>query len=462
MMLRPPFSGDAGVAWKRQTGASDGPAGWRGTGRSPEAAASAPVRSAARRIIFLNRFFFPDHSATSQILTDLAVHLAGYGIDVRVVTSRQRYDDPHAHLPETEAIGRVAIHRVSTTRFGRSALIGRGLDYLSFYTAACRCALAWAKPGDVLVAKTDPPLLSVAAMQAAKRRGLHLVNWLQDLYPEVAAALGVPFIKGPLGRGLLQLRDASLRAATVNVVVGERMAEIVRARGIAPERIRVIPNWCDDGEIQPVARLDNPLRREWALGDRFVVGYSGNLGRGHEYETVLAAAERLRGDRRLCFLFVGGGNKSVELAHSVRERGLDHLFRFLPYQERRVLRLSLGVPDVHLISLRPELEGLIVPSKLYGIAAAGRPIVAVTARDGEIAGLVRRHDCGIVVEPGEGELLADTLSCLRADPGRLAEMGRRARAMLDARFTRQNAFQRWRSLIEELPKYPNLVLGSSS
>jgi glycosyltransferase involved in cell wall biosynthesis len=322
--------------------------------------------------------------------------------------------------------------------------------------------LASAKPGDVLVTKTDPPLLSVAVMQAARRRGLYLVNWLQDLYPEVAAALDVPLIKGPLGRGLLQLRDASLRAAAVNVVVGERMAEIVRARGIARERVRVIPNWCNDEEIRPIALADNPLREEWGLRDRFVVGYSGNLGRGHEFETVLAAAERLRNDQRLCFLFIGGGNKFAELARSVRKRGLDHLFRFFPYQERTILRHSLGVPDLHLISLRPELEGLIVPSKLYGIAAAGRPIIAVTACDGEVARIVRRHDCGIVVEPGAGELLADTLSCLRSDPVRLAEMGRRARAMLDARFTRHNALQRWRSLIDELPKYSTLVAGSSS
>jgi colanic acid biosynthesis glycosyl transferase WcaI len=403
-----------------------------------------------KRVIFINRFFFPDHSATSQILSDLAFHLAGRGIDVRVVTSQQRYDDPNADLPEAESIGGVGIHRISTTRFGRSALIGRGFDYLSFHSSAFRSILAWAKPGDVLVAKTDPPLLSVAAMHAAKRRGLHLVNWLQDLYPEIGAALGVPVVKGPLGRGLLRLRDASLRAAAVNVVVGERMAEILRRRGMAPERIRVIPNWCDDEEIQPIAPLGNPLRREWGLGDRFVVGYSGNLGRGHEFATVLAAAERLRGDRSLCFLFIGGGQRFPELVRSVRERGLDHLFRFLPYQERRILRLSLGVPDIHVISLRPELEGLIVPSKLYGIAAAGRAIIAIAASDGEIAGLVRQHDCGVVVEPGDGEHLADALRCLGADPGRLAEMGHHARAMLDAHFTRRRAFKRWHSLVEEI------------
>jgi len=450
MMLGSAFSGNAGPGREQQTGTPSEPGGWRGSWNSPTVEASVPAKSTARRIIFLNRFFFPDHSATSQILTDLAFHLAGCGIDVHVVTSQQRYDDPCARLPEVDSIGGVAIHRMPTTRFGRSALIGRGFDYFSFYIAAYRSVLAWAKPGDVLVAKTDPPLLCVVAKHAAEGRGLHLVNWLQDLYPEVAMELGVPFTKGPLGRGLLQLRDASLRAAAANVVVGERMAEVVRNRGIAPETIHVIPNWCDDEEIQPVAPLTPPLRQEWGLGEQFVVGYSGNLGRGHEFETVLAAAERLRSDQRLCFLFIGGGKQFAELAHSVRRRGLDHLFRFLPYQERKILRLSLGVPDIHLISLRPEVEGLIVPSKLYGIAAAGRPIIAVGASDGEVGRLVRRHNCGVLVEPGQGELLADRLRCLRANPGRLAEMGRRARAMLEVHFTRRQAFERWRSLVDEI------------
>jgi colanic acid biosynthesis glycosyl transferase WcaI len=421
-----------------------------GAGPWLRAEAPAAARSARRRVIFMNRFFFPDHSATSQILTDLAFHLAGGGDRCARRDQPQRYDDPQADLPEAERVGDVAIERVATTRFGRSELIGRGFDYLSFFRSAYRSVLACARPGDVLVAKTDPPLLCLAAKRAARQRGLYLVNWLQDLYPEVALALGVPIIKGPLGRGLLELRDASLRMAAANVVVGEGMAEILRARGIGPESIRVIPNWCDDEEIRPITPFDNPLRREWGLADHFVVGYSGNLGRGHEFETVIAAAEHLRGDQHLCFLFIGGGSKFAELVQCVHERGLDHLFRFLPYQERRLLKLSLSVPDVHLISLKPELEGLIVPSKLYGIVAAGRPIIAVAACDGEVARLVRQHDCGIVVEPGEGALLAHMLRRLRADPGRLAEMGHHARAMLDAHFTRRRAFERWRSLFEEI------------
>jgi colanic acid biosynthesis glycosyl transferase WcaI len=399
------------------------------------------------KIIFANRFFAPDHSATSQLLSDLAFHLAACGNDVRVLTSRQRYDQPQASLPETETIGGVLVYRLATTRFGRSALLGRSLDYCSFYLSMWRAALALAERGDILVAKTDPPLLSVVAMTVARRRGLRLVTWQQDLYPEIATLLGLPFIKGPLGRALARLRDRSLRAAAANVVVGDRMAERVRSCGIPPDRIHVIPNWCDDEEIRPVARCGNPLRREWGLEDRFVVGYSGNLGRAHEFETMLGAAERLRDQPSIVFLLIGGGNQFDELRRRVKQRRLDGLFRFVPYQERAVLRNSLGVPDLHWISLKPELEGVIFPSKLYGIAAAGRPIIAIAAEDGEIGGLVRSYDCGVVIAPGDAAALAIALRDLSKDRCRLAAMGRRAREMLETHFTRRQAFARWRELL---------------
>src|SRR6266567_1235840 len=194
-----------------------------------------------KRIIFLNRFFFPDHSATSQLLSDLAFHLASAGRDVHVVASRQLYEDPRAELPPEEIVAGVCIHRLATAQFGRSALPGRSIDYLSFYRSLWRFVPGLANPGDILVAKTDPPLLSVLAMWLAKRRGTHLVNWLQDLYPEVAMKLGVRFLHGPVGYGLTNLRDRSLRAAAANIVVGQRMAEQLHSRGIDPQRISIIP-----------------------------------------------------------------------------------------------------------------------------------------------------------------------------------------------------------------------------
>jgi colanic acid biosynthesis glycosyl transferase WcaI len=399
-----------------------------------------------KRLIFLNRFFYPDHSATSQILSGLAFYAASLGHEVHVITSRQRYDDPEARLPSEETVDRVKVHRVSTTRFGRASLLGRCFDYLSFYAAMWRKLGLIGKPGDIVVAKTDPPLLSIIARYAA--RNSQLVNWLQDLYPEVAIELGFPLVESPIGRGLSYLRDATLKKAVANVVVGERMAAKVRLLGV--DRIYVIPNWTNDEEIVPVRNEDNSLRRAWGLEDKFVVVYSGNLGRAHEYETLLAAAERLRDHPRIVFAFIGGGHHFDELGRRVKELGLEGTFHFFAYQDQALLKYSLGVADVHWISLKPSLEGQIVPSKFYGIAAAGRPVIAIMQRDGEIARLVREHKCGVVIAPGDANSLTAALIALAEEPGRTAEMGMRARAMLDAHFSRAQAYERWRRVFDAI------------
>ena len=403
-----------------------------------------------RRLFFLNRYFYPDHSATSQLLSDLAFHLAASGRQVHVITSQQRYDDPGSRLPTNEIVNGINIFRVPTTHFGRAALLGRGFDYLSFYASAWRALRKLVQRDDILVAMTDPPLVSIVAMQAATHRRARLVNWFQDVYPEVAVELGISALRGPIGSGFSYLRDKTLRTAAVNVVVGQRMAEKIASRGASTDQVHVIHNWSDDEQISPVSNADNPLRREWGLEDKFVVGYSGNLGRAHEFDTVLAAAERLRHAPRIVFLFIGGGQRMGDLARIVKARGLDGTFRFEPYQDRNLLKHSLGVPDIHWISLKPAVEGMIVPSKFYGIAAAGRPIIAITARDGEIARLVLQHGCGLVVEPGQADALAEAIVRLSTDPQLLAVMGARARAMLDANFTRRQALERWRDILDRV------------
>jgi glycosyltransferase involved in cell wall biosynthesis len=406
---------------------------------------AAPARST--RLIFLNRFFHPDQSATSQILSDLAFFLAASGADVHVITSRQLYHSPRASLPREELVNQVRVHRVATTRFGRTGLFGRGIDYVSYYGSMWSRARSLVDCGDVLIAKTDPPLTSVIAFLVAREKKARLVNWLQDMYPEAAAELGVPLMQGLAGRSLRHLRDLSLRGAARNVVVSDEMAQHVRMRGMCAERVHVIPNWTKDEEICPVGRDQNPLRAEWGLQRDFVIGYSGNLGRAHEFETVLSAADQLRDRSDIVFVFISGGYQFDLLARAVEERNLQQRFRFFQYQRPELLKYSLNLPDVHLISLKPELEGLIMPSKFYGIAAVGRPIISITSSKGEIARLVRQHDCGLVIEPGNGRALAEALILLADSPARMAKMGQRARAMLDGHFARRHALGRWQELL---------------
>ncbi len=406
------------------------------------------------RLIFVNRFFFPDHSATSQILSDLAFHLAGGGDDVHVVTSRQNYEDPEAALSSEEIVNNVHVHRVASTRFGRSALLGRSIDYASFYRSVRRRLSELVRRGDIVIAMTDPPLLSVAVLGIVHRNGAKLVNWLHDIYPEAAAVLEVPFMRGPVGACLARARNRSLRQAEATTVLGDLMAQRVAQLGAPAARIHVVSNWCNDEEIRPFGPQTNPLRQDWNLAGKFILGYSGNLGRAHEFATVLAAAERLRHDARFAFLMIGGGKRFEELAAAVNRRRLDSSFRFMPYQEAAELPYSLSLPDAHWLSLDPKLEGLLLPSKFYGIAAAGKPMIFIGDTDGELARLLRQHGCGTVILPGDAETLVSTLQQWSNAPATLADMGARARTMLDAHFSRRQGLAHWRKILDGLDEVP--------
>jgi colanic acid biosynthesis glycosyl transferase WcaI len=385
------------------------------------------------RVVFINRYFPPDHSATSQMVGDLAFFLARRGHDVVTIASRQRYDDARARLAGRERVGGVDVVRVATTRFGRGFLPGRALDYATFYVSAFVALLRRARRGDVVVALTDPPLISVVAALACALRGARLVNWVQDLFPEVATALGM---RGP---GLTRrLRDWSLRRAAMNVALGEQMAERIRARGA---RATVRHNWAD-AALHPVARASNALRGQWQLGDAFVVAYSGNLGRAHEFATIGAAMRRLGDNAGINFLFVGSG---AQLDAVRSEAGGNALFA--PYQPREALSESLSAGDAHLVSLQPQLEGLIVPSKFYGILAVARPVIFVGAAGGELARLITAHGLGYVVAPGDDAALARAIEELAADPERAAAMGRRGRALYDERFAPEIALAEWERIL---------------
>jgi colanic acid biosynthesis glycosyl transferase WcaI len=397
------------------------------------------------RVIIVNRFFHPDHSATSQIASDLAFHLVGQGFRVTAVTGRHGYDG--ARFASRESVNGVDIIRVGGTNFGRGSILGRLIDLITVYPALFLAMARHTGKGDTLIAKTDPPLLSVIAALASRIKGARLFCWLQDLYPEVAAELGASALRGWLGAPLRFLRNWSLRKADRCVVIGERMAERIAKLGVAQSRISIVHNWCEDALIHPVAHADNPVRREWGFSDDdLVVGYSGNLGRAHEFETVLSAAQQLNDQTAIRFLMVGGGASAQKLKAEVAKRGITS-FSFQPYQPREKLAFSLGAADLHWLSLLPAMEGLIVPSKAYGIAAAGRPIIAITDQDGEVARLVKAHDAGVVISPGDGDALATALNDYANDPTKRAGQGVAARSMLEKKFTMQASLARWVSIL---------------
>jgi colanic acid biosynthesis glycosyl transferase WcaI len=407
---------------------------------------NATRRKRPARVFFVNRYFHPDESATSRMLSDLTFRLAAQGVSVAVVTSRQLYEDPRAQLPSSETIRGVSVHRVATATLGRSRLLGRALDYVSFHAAVAWRLSRLLRPGDIVVAKTDPPLLSVTLSHVAAWRGVRLINWLQDVFPEVAVTLAPGILPKPLQAPLTSMRDRSLKRATMNIVLSEGMRERVCARGVDPAKTIVIPNWADTKAITPRATTASFTRRRLGLTDRFVIGYSGNFGRAHEFDTLMSAAKLLNDDARFAFLMTGGGARSHDLQHAVAQAHLTN-FQFQRYQPAQWLSDSMAAADVHLVSLLPALEGLIVPSKVYGILAAGRPVVFIGDTGGDIAQLIREHGCGISVAVGAGAELAEGLRSLQADLARVQLMGVNARRLALARFTSEHAADDWLRLL---------------
>jgi len=225
------------------------------------------------------------------------------------------------------------------------------------------------------------------------------------------------------------------------VALGEVMAERLVTAGAPRDRVHVIHNWADGQAIAPLDRADNPFAQELALRDRFVVGYSGNFGHGHDLDAILEGARRLRDREDVFWLFVGEGPRRDEVAAAIARDRL--CARLLPYQPRERLRESLSAADVHLVTVRAGLEGLMVPSKLYGCMAAGRAIAYVGPAHSEAAHITTAERCGVHVLPGDPAALAEALVRLAEDRPTTAEMGRRARAAFERRFDRPQATKAW-------------------
>lgn len=401
------------------------------------------------RAFIVNRYFAPDESATSRIASSLAAQLSQRGIEMHVLTSRQRYGDASANLPADDAVGRVRVHRLWTTRFGRRHLPGRALDYASFHLSLAWHMLRRLRGGDVCIVGTDPPLASVTAVLPAALRRAIIVNWLFDLFPEVALDLGVVAGRGLLARLVLGLRDWSLRHSSCNVAPIEAMADHLRRRGIPDDRLAVIEHWAEGGAIHPLPREGSRLRAEWGLEGKIVVGYSGNLGRAHEFDTFIDAASQLRRRDDIVFLFIGDGHRRPSVEAEVARRGLSNV-QFKPLQPREQLCASLGLIDIHLVSLLPAMEPYIIPSKFYGITAAGRPTLFVGALHGEIARRLAENECGASVAIGDADGLERWIVALADAPELREAMGERARRLFESSFSEGRGASEWTTLLTAL------------
>lgn len=385
------------------------------------------------KLLFVNRFYWPETPATGQLLTDLAEGLATRGHEVTVLTASHRTD-----APGKEIRAGVNILRVCRT------LGNKPLAFALFHLSAMRAIRRLADRDTVVIAMTDPPLLGITAGWAAASRQASCIQWIQDIYPEIAVQLTrhrwLSILAGP--------RNVFWRKANRCVTLGADMAAVFIKSGVNPERVVLQSNWGPAG-VKPLPRqADSPLRRTWGLSGKFVVAYSGNFGRVHDLAPLLELAELLRDQSDFAFVFIGSGAGERELRLRAQRSGLRNV-SFQPSVPRGQLSESLAVADLHAVTLLPGCENLVFPSKLYGVAAAGRPVLFIGPAGCEVASVVKTENLGTSVTRASLTEAVRDIREIAANPARW-ERHASAAQEFSRRHSPANAIDAWDGLLAGL------------
>jgi colanic acid biosynthesis glycosyl transferase WcaI len=396
------------------------------------------------RLLVLNQYYWPGFEATAHLLHELCSMLVDE-FDVSVVTGML----PLANVsPGTTTVDGVTVVRVPSTAYERSRLSRRGFNYVTYLLHALRVGWRMPRP-DVIFCMTDPPMVADIGLILARRFRAPLVVTSQDVFPEVAVELGR--LENPLLVGLLRkLVGFYLARADRVVAIGETMRARLEEKGAPRGRLRVISNWVQASVLTPQPR-DNAWAREHDLVDKFVVMHSGNVGHAQDLDALVRAATFLRDLDRLAIVVVGAGARHAELVALAERLEVDSI-QFLPYQGRDVLPDSLSAADLHIVGLAKGLSGYVVPSRMYGVMAVGRPVIVAAEPTSETAKIVESVGCGIVVPPGRPELITETIRKAYAGEYDLDDMGSRARRFAVEEADRSVAVERYRTVFREVIK----------
>lgn len=408
-------------------------------------------------VTVLTEYFYPEEASTAQLLTDLTTRLTDR-FDVRVVTGRPNYhdDERDRSVPARETHDGVDVARVRATRFDKDSLPLRVCNWLSFTLLTLVELLRRHRGSDVLVTLSNPPILPVATWLVKRLLGTPYVYVIYDVYPDVPVELGLLSRDGLVARAWWRVMDAIYCDADRIVVLGESMERHLRERmagdpDFDPAKIETIPNWADGEFVEPMDKVDNDFAQEQGTVEPFTLLYSGNVGRFHDVQTAIDAIgileERGRDDVQL--LVIGEGAEKERLREYVDREGISNV-RFLPFQPRERLPETLTCGDASLVGVKSEMEGLCVSSKLYTSLAAGVPVLAVVGEGDEVARVVREHDCGEHVSPGDAAAAADVLATWADDPDRTGSMGANARECFEERFTVDHAVASYADLLDDV------------
>jgi colanic acid biosynthesis glycosyl transferase WcaI len=392
------------------------------------------------RILLLNQFFWPDSAPTGQLLADVTRL-----IDPKLHIVTVLCGAPGYGVTDTASPPRVKIVRLGSASFSRTTML-RIISYASFFAAAFSRGIREPKP-DIVLTLTTPPLISLLGTLLKRLRGSRHFIWEMDLYPDIAVDLNVLGARSLVARLIGALADFSRKRADGIIALGEDMKARLIARGVAPNKIFVAENWADGCEIVPSPLREGPM----------VVNYSGTFGLAHEEYTITEAIRQLRDDKRFRFVFVGGGarRKSLEgFCHSQEISSVE----FQPYAKRLDLSNSLARGHIGLVTQIPETLGAVVPSKVYGIMAAGRPVLYIGPESATPARIIQEHECGWRIDPGDVTGLVCLLRRLEQNRDLLRKAGLKARTSFEKHYDKPIAVARLLSILG-LPQKSTAVVS---
>jgi colanic acid biosynthesis glycosyl transferase WcaI len=377
-------------------------------------------------ILLLNEYYPPDTSATAKMAA-MVVEALAERHRVTVLAGRPSYDPTEEYpwrLLRRETRGNITTERVGSTAFPRFQMLKRVTNYLSYLALAVPRAI-WIR-ADIVLAMTDPPIAGIAGALVAKLTRRPFVYNIRDLYPDMA--VGGDIVRHGLAVRIWErMHRWALRRATRVIVLGDDMGARIIRKGVDPARVIVVRDGVTaPSELPPAA---HPVSQEIRGGMRFVALHAGNLGFYGAWDTLIEAGRQLSADANsagIGIVFVGEG---AQKARMVAAAGDTPAVRFLPFRPASEIPFVLGAGDVHIVTVKRGLEGVIVPSKLYPILAAGKPVLAVSTPITDIANIITKAGCGVVVDPDDPAGVAAALRELAAQPERVDEMGQRARAI---------------------------------
>ncbi len=402
-----------------------------------------------RRIWIVTEIFYPNETSTGYYLSKIAEYLASC-FEVKVLTVRKPQNHNGNLSPAKELWRGVEIIRCPGTNFDKNRLILRTVNVVSGSVSLLVQALVRFRNSDIILVCTNPPSLPYAMALASRICNAKIILRVDDVYPDALVCSGLLRKENVIVKASHWLQERLFRSVNRIIAMGSCMSHRLRSEyGASPKKITVIQNWADVDEVCPAPREENAIIRALGLNNKFVLQVAGNIGRVQDIETIAKAAFALRADNNIHFLFVGSGAKKEWLEKWIAANDLRNI-SVVGSKPRSEQQIFLNACDVAIVGLKKGMWGLGVPSRFYNHIAAGKPVIALLDEESEISQVVRKHNIGWVVEPGNVSELVRCIRIAATDKVGLTEMGARARALAEREYSFEKIMSQYDKIVSEV------------